>query len=247
MKICSKCGVEKMSDQFHRKAKARDGLSPTCKQCIKAASSDYYERNKEGVCERVREYAAARPAEMAAARKKRYDADPEASKARSLRWARSNPARRAEIAAKSAAKNRENKRRYHVDYMARKMAENPEAVREQNRRAQAIRRSRIAGAGGHVPRDWWKAILDVFETSVCIYCGDTTQALTVDHWMPVKLGGPTEVGNLIPCCKSCNSKKRDMHPDEWAARIGDDAFNFARTFLAASKDAFLGINVEVVK
>lgn len=41
----------------------------------------------------------------------------------------------------------------------------------------------------------------------CAYCGDTKNALTVDHIFPTSLGGPDHPDNAIRVCKSCNSKK----------------------------------------
>lgn len=39
----------------------------------------------------------------------------------------------------------------------------------------------------------------------CLCCGSTK--ITLDHVIPVHLGGKNEIANLQPLCKSCNSKK----------------------------------------
>jgi 5-methylcytosine-specific restriction endonuclease McrA len=39
----------------------------------------------------------------------------------------------------------------------------------------------------------------------CSYC--PRPATTVDHVLPLILGGTNYEGNLAPCCKSCNSSK----------------------------------------
>lgn len=41
----------------------------------------------------------------------------------------------------------------------------------------------------------------------CVYCGKP--ANTVDHLIPKIKGGPDKNWNLVPCCKNCNSIKRD--------------------------------------
>lgn len=41
----------------------------------------------------------------------------------------------------------------------------------------------------------------------CVYCGKP--ANTVDHLIPKSKGGPDKNWNLVPCCKNCNSSKRD--------------------------------------
>ena len=62
----------------------------------------------------------------------------------------------------------------------------------------------------------------------CQYCEDTFdfKDLTIDHVVPVSLGGKTEWTNCVTSCKSCNWTKADksfMHPvrkpfrpDYWA-------------------------------
>jgi hypothetical protein len=41
----------------------------------------------------------------------------------------------------------------------------------------------------------------------CAYCGG--EADTVDHILPHSLGGTSDPGNLISCCRRCNSSKSD--------------------------------------
>jgi 5-methylcytosine-specific restriction endonuclease McrA len=40
----------------------------------------------------------------------------------------------------------------------------------------------------------------------CAYCGFQLELLTLefDHFIPLKLGGMTESGNMVPCCHVCN-------------------------------------------
>ena len=51
----------------------------------------------------------------------------------------------------------------------------------------------------------------------CQYCGKTGVPMTVDHYMPQELGGETKAENLKTCCRSCNKRKGDMHPNLWEA------------------------------
>lgn len=41
----------------------------------------------------------------------------------------------------------------------------------------------------------------------CNYCCDSTSELTVDHNIPLSRGGTNNITNIIPACKSCNSRK----------------------------------------
>ena len=39
--------------------------------------------------------------------------------------------------------------------------------------------------------------------------------LTMDHIVPLARGGKTTKGNVVPACKSCNNKKKQLLPMEW--------------------------------
>lgn len=54
----------------------------------------------------------------------------------------------------------------------------------------------------------------------CVYCGQDTDwnlrghskaknSPEIDHWIPISLGGPPTVWNMLLACKSCNSSKGD--------------------------------------
>lgn len=48
-------------------------------------------------------------------------------------------------------------------------------------------------------------------TGKCLYCGQP--ASTVDHYVPLILGGLHVKSNLVPACNQCNSEKSDIHGD----------------------------------
>lgn len=51
----------------------------------------------------------------------------------------------------------------------------------------------------------------------CAYCKTPVEFSVVefDHFIPVKLGGKTEISNMLPACKTCNRSKRDKMPEVW--------------------------------
>lgn len=61
---------------------------------------------------------------------------------------------------------------------------------------------------------WWKRQV---AKGVCHYCGDRFSAkeLTMDHIVPVSKGGKTTKGNVVPCCKTCNTEKKSKLLMEW--------------------------------
>ena len=54
-------------------------------------------------------------------------------------------------------------------------------------------------------------------SSPCFYCG-SKEKITLDHVMPIALGGRHSIGNIVPACKSCNSSKSDSLLIYWLKR-----------------------------
>ncbi len=61
---------------------------------------------------------------------------------------------------------------------------------------------------------WWKRKRS---NGLCHYCKDIfpPKELTMDHVIPIARGGKSEKFNLVPCCKECNTKKKQLLPIEW--------------------------------
>jgi len=53
---------------------------------------------------------------------------------------------------------------------------------------------------------WWQAKI---AAGICHYCGGKFAAseLTMDHIVPLSRGGKSVRGNVVPCCKECNTRK----------------------------------------
>ena len=51
----------------------------------------------------------------------------------------------------------------------------------------------------------------------CQYCGRVGADLTIDHVIPIALGGKHVWENVVACCHTCNNQKADRTPPE--ARI----------------------------
>ncbi len=65
---------------------------------------------------------------------------------------------------------------------------------------------------------WWKRRL---AKGICHWCGQPTRPadLTMDHIVPLSRGGQSTKGNLVPCCKACNTLKKELLPMEWEAYL----------------------------
>lgn len=53
--------------------------------------------------------------------------------------------------------------------------------------------------------------------SRCAYCGIAVGRWdhSIDHHLPIALGGMNEFENLRLSCRPCNAKKGSMHPRDW--------------------------------
>lgn len=78
-----------------------------------------------------------------------------------------------------------------------------EEIRREKAKARALR---------HSP--WWKKRRG---EGICYFCRGrfSPRDLTMDHIVPLARGGKSTKGNLVPCCKDCNNKKKYLLPVEW--------------------------------
>jgi len=146
---------------------------------------------------------------------------------RTRRWARERarkvaPMRRAYFIAYRAAnrmRTAEYVRRYR-DQHKKEIAFRVARWARENvaRRVQSSvrRRARKFGNGGsHTLAEWVDkcALLG----NVCFYCGEA-KPLTRDHKVPLTRGGSDDIENIIPACRSCNTRKGTLTAQEFLAR-----------------------------
>jgi 5-methylcytosine-specific restriction enzyme A len=84
----------------------------------------------------------------------------------------------------------------------------PELLKRERVRARELRAS-----------GWWKRRISA---GLCYYCRRDVgvKALTMDHVVPLGRGGRSVRGNVVPCCKACNDRKKTMLPVEWRDYLG---------------------------
>jgi len=82
-----------------------------------------------------------------------------------------------------------------------------EDLRRERQKARELRQSQ-----------WWKRRL---AKGRCHYCGRPVvpAELTMDHIVPIARGGRSTKGNVVPACKDCNNRKRQLLPMEWEAYL----------------------------
>lgn len=60
---------------------------------------------------------------------------------------------------------------------------------------------------------WWK---NRIAEGKCYHCGRQfhPSELTMDHLLPISRGGKSIKSNVVPCCKECNTKRKNLMPAE---------------------------------
>jgi 5-methylcytosine-specific restriction endonuclease McrA len=190
-------------------------------------SKDRWKRaNPEKSKASIRNWGQKNPEKLKAYRQKAYAEHPERAQAYTARWrAKNQDALREQYRAWKKAnpdkvKAWREKRKAELLQAARaRRAADPELHREYSRswkrhnrekgRVQTnVYRTRIRLAGGRYTADDWQAILEAFGHR-CLHCArhESEARLTVDHVIPVSKGGCSNIWNLQPLCRSCNSRK----------------------------------------
>ena len=120
------------------------------------------------------------------------------NKEQGRKWRAANTERVIETRRKYYAENPDKQAVLNAKWRAAK----PEKVNATARRYY----NRKLSAGGKYTKAEWKALLKHFGNK-CLCCGRTNVKVQADHVIPVTKGGTSNIDNIQPLCKSCNSRK----------------------------------------
>ena len=72
-----------------------------------------------------------------------------------------------------------------------------------------------------------RSVLHSEQGGRCVYCFQelTGKRASLDHFVPLALGGKNVDENMVLACHSCNCSKRHTHPMEFLRRIGLMSFS----------------------
>lgn len=79
----------------------------------------------------------------------------------------------------------------------------PDKIRNKNARRKA---RRLAAPRNDFTVAQWQTMKDLLH-SCCVYCERHMERLTMDHLTAFTLGGSHTLWNILPACRSCNSRK----------------------------------------
>lgn len=198
MKTCGKCRGEKDESEFPRDSHQSDGLYRLCKRCHAVYQKE--QRVKYRARIHTEEVTVPHWCPRCQTMKTRQD----------FCLVRSNPTGLA-----SACKACENKR------VAKSLQAHPATKRRQDQRYRQTpnylvsnrakdQRRRAAKHGATLndfTKEQWEAMKRHYGYR-CVYCGVKTIALTQDHLTPLSKGGNHTASNILPACRSCNSRKQ---------------------------------------
>jgi len=192
---CSKCMEVKPFDAFYVVKTWKRGYTYLCKSCSLKEHKKYYYENQDKEKRRGIEYyhANKNSAHTKELLIKRHDSVLEAQR-------RYKNSHREEIRARQRERYAKNPEKFRLrNRIWAKQHREAEQLRLENRRA------RIKQAEGKITKEEWGRLLQKYNNR-CLCCG-STEKVTMDHVVPISLGGENTIGNIQPLCKSCNSRK----------------------------------------
>lgn len=193
MRKCSKCKEIKDEACFSKDRKSKDGLDCRCRDCAK----EYKRLHEEEIKEQ---------------RKEHYKLHKKGIKEYQKEYRRSHKEeikeQKKEYYKLHKEGIKERVKEYGKGYYATPQGK---AVRSNSN---AKRRATIGDQ--EISKEGW---LEVMRSNnwKCIYCGETLTEKTrsIDHLVPLNLGGKHIKDNLVPSCRVCNSSKQDKLLTNW--------------------------------
>lgn len=217
-KICSRCKEEKSVDKFNHRALATDGYASHCKKCESARKkqrlAERTQEQKDKQRERHQESYQKNKEHVKAKGKQSYQKNRDKALANRREYRLKNPEKIKATRAKYIAKNRDVINQKKIEYVKA----NPEKVKTRKAIYQRTHpdvcnasrhryRTRKSKAGGQYTSQQWQELCEHYG-QICLCCRKKRK-LTADHIIPVSKGGTSDINNIQPLCKPCNSKKGD--------------------------------------
>jgi 5-methylcytosine-specific restriction endonuclease McrA len=191
-KPCKKCGGNEW------------GKDSKCVPCERERKSRWRQANPDKERESKRRYRETNPIKVQESQSRFRESHPDKVKEYKTRWKKSNPEKVQASSRRHYWANLDTVRERNSHWHKK----NPEkAVAKTNRR-----RTRKTAAGGSFTAAEWNDLIERYGGK-CLCCGRADIKLTADHVVPVSKGGTSNIENIQPLCKSCNSRKKDKAVD----------------------------------
>ena len=212
VKVCVKCEEAKPRSDYHRNPGAADGHRNDCKMCRAAYKRGWYEQNRDAQMELNRARYAANLEENRAKSRAYGMANREKVTARVKAWRAANPERHMETVWAWREANPDKYWGYMKKYHADRYANDPEYREKLNSRRGYLSRLHEGAVQEHYTRrsifdrDGWVCQLCEEEIDPALQWPDP-RAASIDHIVPLSLGGDDTPGNTQAAHMGCNSRK----------------------------------------
>lgn len=186
MKRCPHCGETKELNEFNKSNQTKSGRTCYCKECIRKMQKEHY--SQPGVREKhiakCREYRKNHLEQEKRNHKRYREEHKEEVNRKKLEYAKNHREWVNKIVSNWFSKNADK----HIQY-------------------NSARRALVASAPGNgITSEEWGELVNKYGNK-CLACGATDRRLTIDHVIPLSVGGAHDIRNVQPLCKKCNSSK----------------------------------------
>lgn len=181
-KLCLACKVLKPVSDFYANKRRADGKQTHCKDCQKRRKAEWYQKNKDQWLEHTRQY--------------------------KIEHREHKLAKQREYNARVRGKQRQYYQVWYQKNRTAKLSQNAKWYQGDGRRQAKFQRRRareLNASGNGVTTEQWREIKRKYG-NVCLCCGEQKQ-LTMDHVVPLSLGGAHDLSNIQPLCLTCNDSK----------------------------------------
>lgn len=227
MKICITCKIEKpkTNEYFSNNVRKKDGFQSDCKMCAKVTranrsekTKEYNNLNKERIKIYLLKWVENHKSNGRAAMKK-YRASNKAKETASIYY-QNNKDKINDYNEKNKGKNKEIIKENHRKYCEankKHISEMNKKWRNNNRINGRIKDQKREAMKRNLPctltiAEWEN--IKLFFNNRCCYCNKELP-LTQDYFIPLSKNGEYTINNIVPCCKSCNSSKRNRYFESW--------------------------------
>lgn len=232
------------SDNFPKSVKAIDGFVNQCKVCRREYTREYNRKNRKRIAEHKRKKYFENREEELEKRRQYYKDNKEEYRLYGIEYRKNNKEAIRERDRRYRERNTERldayykewakgKEEYLREYKRQHRLDNLEEIKEKERiyklenpdvarMAGQRYRARMKQLPHDLTRERWRQIVHDFSVK-CAYCGMTeeehletwNEQLHQEHFVPLSGGGEYTANNIIPSCRTCNSRKQNLDFFDW--------------------------------
>jgi len=215
MKTCTRCNQPKSKDEFYADHRVYDGRRSVCKQCQDTVNNQYRTQHKNEVEAQRAAYREAHKNENQAYQKQYRAIHRQELSEKKRAYYNQSDVRDAKQLHDRAyhASNKESR----AETMKR--WRQTDAGQASRANSCAKRRSRVGD--NIISTTEWQLIMSNANWH-CVYCDIalTPENRSLDHVVPLSKNGSHCVDNLVACCRTCNSSKKDKPVLEFVSNRG---------------------------